>query len=207
MRPHDTAPPQPSPDGLLPGAPQGDFIGPFEVTLAAEVVTNSVRHADTAGGAVVTVRAEIRGDALRVEVEDGGSGGSVARRAPDLLHGGGCGLNLVNALSRRWGVVRDAGTRVWAELAIPAVACDSAGGSAVRTGSHGGVRQAAARAGPLRADNARRRAGAARRARESAATEPARGARDSVAYLHAARASHHHAARTLPRGGDHADAA
>jgi hypothetical protein len=31
----------------------------------------------------------------------------------------GFGLNVVEALSQRWGVDRDAGPRVWAELAIP----------------------------------------------------------------------------------------
>jgi anti-sigma regulatory factor (Ser/Thr protein kinase) len=159
MRPHHTAPPQPTKDGLLPGAPQGDLVGPFELTLAADVdapaaaragvaawmaahvaattladvqllvvelVTNSVRHADTPADAVVSIRVEIQGDAVRVEVADRGSGGSIARRAPDLHAGGGFGLNLVEALSWRWGVDRDAGTRVWAELGIPAVACDHA---------------------------------------------------------------------------------
>jgi hypothetical protein len=67
---------------------------------------------------VVSVRAQVAADVLRLEVEDRGSSGSIARRAPDLQHGGGFGLNLVEALSRRWGVNRDAGTLVWAELAF-----------------------------------------------------------------------------------------
>jgi hypothetical protein len=57
---------------------------------------------------------------MRLEVEDGGIAGSVTPRAPDLEHGGGFGLQVVETLSRRWGVNRDAGTRVWAELAFPA---------------------------------------------------------------------------------------
>jgi anti-sigma regulatory factor (Ser/Thr protein kinase) len=88
--------------------------------LVAELVANSVRHADAPADAVVSVRAHVGADVLRLEVEDRGSSGSIARRAPDLQDGGGFGLNLVETLSRRWGVHRDVGTRVWAEIAFPA---------------------------------------------------------------------------------------
>jgi serine/threonine-protein kinase RsbW len=88
--------------------------------LVVELVANSVRHADAADDAVVSVRAQVRADVLRLEVEDRGSSGSIARRAPDLQHGGGFGLHLVEILSRRWGINRDVGTRVWAEIAFPA---------------------------------------------------------------------------------------
>jgi serine/threonine-protein kinase RsbW len=84
--------------------------------LVVELVANSVRHADVPAGAVVNVRARVGGGVLRLEVEDRGQTGSIAPRAPDLQHGGGFGLNVVDVLSRRWGVDRDAGTRVWAEL-------------------------------------------------------------------------------------------
>jgi serine/threonine-protein kinase RsbW len=88
--------------------------------LVSELVANSVRHADAPAAAVVSVRARVRADVLCLEVEDGGTSGAIARRAPDLSYGGGFGLNVVEVLSRRWGVDRDAGTRVWAELAFPA---------------------------------------------------------------------------------------
>ena len=88
--------------------------------IVGELVANSVRHADAPADAVVSVRAQVAADVLRLEVEDRGSGGSVALRAPDLQHGGGFGLNVVEVLSRRWGVHRDVGTRVWAEIAFPA---------------------------------------------------------------------------------------
>jgi serine/threonine-protein kinase RsbW len=90
--------------------------------LVAELVANSVRHADGPADAVVSVRARVAADVLRLEVEDRGRSGSIVRRAPDLQHGGGFGLNLVETLSRRWGVNRDVGTRVWAEIAFPATA-------------------------------------------------------------------------------------
>jgi serine/threonine-protein kinase RsbW len=88
--------------------------------LVVELVANSVRHGDAPPDAVVRVRADVSADVVRLEVEDRGNAGSVTRRAPDLEHGGGFGLQVVETLSRRWGVNRDAGTRVWAELAFPA---------------------------------------------------------------------------------------
>jgi anti-sigma regulatory factor (Ser/Thr protein kinase) len=87
--------------------------------VVIELVTNSVRHADATDDAAC-VRAQVRPDVLRLEVEDGGHGGPIARRAPDLKHGAGFGLHLVELLCRRWGVQRDTGTRVWAELAFEA---------------------------------------------------------------------------------------
>lgn len=107
--------------------------------LVVELVANSVRQADAPADAALRIRGEIRGDALRLEVEDRGRGGSIARRAADLQHGGGFGMNVVEALSRRWGVDRDAGTRVWAEIGIRAVARDPADRRpAVPTRSNGG---------------------------------------------------------------------
>lgn len=233
MRPHDNAPPQPSRDGPPPAQSHGDLVGPFEITLAAELgapaaaraavgawmaghvaettvadaqllvselVANSVRHADTPADPVVRVRAGIRGDAVRLEVEDGGSGGSIARRTPDMQHGGGFGLNMVEALSRRWGVHRNAGTRVWAEIGIGAPGDPADRGSAMLARSNGDRRPDAASA-QARADEHRRRAGAARRAADKAATEYARRSHHRVAELHAALARHHaHSARTLRRG-------
>ena len=88
--------------------------------LVGELVANSVRHADAPGDAAIRVCADVRADVLYLEVEDRGNGGAITRRAPDLEAGGGFGLNVVEVLSRRWGVNRDAGTRVWAELTFPA---------------------------------------------------------------------------------------
>jgi serine/threonine-protein kinase RsbW len=85
--------------------------------LVAELVTNSVRHADAPADAVVSVRAQVGAGVVRLEVQDRGRSGTITRRAPDLQHGGGFGLNVVEMLSARWGVNRDVGTRVWAELA------------------------------------------------------------------------------------------
>ena len=88
--------------------------------LLSELVANSVRHADAPADEVIRVRADIRADVVRLEVADRGMTGSIAQRTPDLERGGGFGLNVVETLSRRWGVHRDAGTHVWAELAFRA---------------------------------------------------------------------------------------
>jgi anti-sigma regulatory factor (Ser/Thr protein kinase) len=87
--------------------------------LVTELVTNSVRHSGAAAGDHVVVRVELTPGLLRLEVEDSGRGGLIAPRAAGTESTGGFGLNLVQALSERWGVERVAigGTRVWAQLA------------------------------------------------------------------------------------------
>jgi anti-sigma regulatory factor (Ser/Thr protein kinase) len=87
--------------------------------LVGELVANSVVHADVPRDSVVSVRVQLGADALHVEVGDCGRGGTIALRTPDLTNGGGFGLNVVDVVSRRWGVRRHAGTQVWAELAFP----------------------------------------------------------------------------------------
>jgi anti-sigma regulatory factor (Ser/Thr protein kinase) len=94
----------------------GDTLLADAQLVVTELVTTSVRHAVAPADAVITVRAEVRGDILRLEVADLGDSGSIAPCAPDLDRGGGFGLHVVEVLSRRWGVSRGAGTRVWAEL-------------------------------------------------------------------------------------------
>jgi anti-sigma regulatory factor (Ser/Thr protein kinase) len=86
------------------------------VLVASELVANSVRHADLTPEDVIRLGIELASDRVRIEVEDPGSTGAVAPRRPDFANGGGFGLNVVLALSARWGVVRGRTTRVWAEL-------------------------------------------------------------------------------------------
>lgn len=86
--------------------------------LVSELVTNSVRHSGVPEGEDVVVRVDLWRDACRLEVEDPGRDGVIAPQPQDPLEGRGMGLNLVQMLSERWGVVRAAEgpTRVWAQL-------------------------------------------------------------------------------------------
>jgi anti-sigma regulatory factor (Ser/Thr protein kinase) len=89
--------------------------------LVSELVTNSVRHAPLAAGAPIAVSVELFDAFLRVEVEDPGDV-AIGAAAPDLEHGGGFGLYLVETLAQRWGSRHEGGTCVWAELAIASAA-------------------------------------------------------------------------------------
>lgn len=90
--------------------------------LLSELVSNAVLHgragADTAIGIDVRRRAEI----VRVEVTDAGVGFDWERRRRERpRREGGFGLALVERISERWGIERQAGrTRVWFELRVPA---------------------------------------------------------------------------------------
>jgi anti-sigma regulatory factor (Ser/Thr protein kinase) len=86
--------------------------------VVSELVTNSVRHAGLRADDVVGVRAEVMGDGLRVEVEDAGRAGPVARRPPRPGIPGGFGLNIVEKLGVRWGVSLSRGSTVWVELSL-----------------------------------------------------------------------------------------
>ena len=86
--------------------------------LVSELVSNTVRHSGVPEGEEVVVRVRLWRDGLRLEVEDPGRDGVIAPQPPNLLRGGGMGLQLVQTLSERWGVVRAAEgpTCVWAQL-------------------------------------------------------------------------------------------
>ena len=83
--------------------------------IVSELVSNCVRHAHIAGDEPLQLHGWLAADAVRLEVWDPGTEGTVAARQGDDL--GGFGLALVARLSRDWGVDRDArGTTVWLEL-------------------------------------------------------------------------------------------
>jgi anti-sigma regulatory factor (Ser/Thr protein kinase) len=83
--------------------------------LVSELVTNSIRHARTTAEEV-ELRVAVFPDRLRVEVSDRGAGFNRRARTPDRDSASGWGLYLVDQLADRWGVSRDAGTRVWFEI-------------------------------------------------------------------------------------------
>jgi len=85
--------------------------------LVTELVTNSVRHAETDPGDPVRLEVSVHEDRVRVVVEDGGRGFRPRPRTPDSPDEGGWGLHLVEEVSERWGVSDGGRTRVWLELA------------------------------------------------------------------------------------------
>jgi serine/threonine-protein kinase RsbW len=82
--------------------------------VLSELVTNSVRHSGLDGDAMLRIAASLAGGVLRLEVIDEGDGAVVVR--PPSIAGGGFGLNVVEMLSRAWGVEREDTTRVWVEM-------------------------------------------------------------------------------------------
>jgi anti-sigma regulatory factor (Ser/Thr protein kinase) len=100
--------------------------------LVTELVTNSVRHAETAA---VRLRVMVAGDVVRVEVTDAGRGFIPSPRAPTETREGGWGLYLVDRLADRWGVAREGITRVWFEIGRRASALG--GGAPMRFAASG----------------------------------------------------------------------
>jgi anti-sigma regulatory factor (Ser/Thr protein kinase) len=82
--------------------------------VATELVNNAVIHGDGR----ITLRAELRDDAVRVEVIDEGTGNAPKIREQERTDDpGGRGLRIVEALSTRWGTFEGT-THVWADVAL-----------------------------------------------------------------------------------------
>jgi two-component sensor histidine kinase len=81
-----------------------------------EVVTNSVRHGEVGDGGRIECCVRLDDERVRVDVFDTGRQGTPRLRTPDLRHGEGWGLFLVDSLASRWGATHDPGLRVWFEL-------------------------------------------------------------------------------------------
>jgi len=85
--------------------------------LTSELVTNAVKY----GGSRATLDAAVPGGVLRVAIADENPALPVVGLRPSFEAEGGRGLQLVSALSNRWGVeaTADGGKAVWFELEIP----------------------------------------------------------------------------------------
>lgn len=89
--------------------------------VVAELVANAVRHARPLQDGTVRIRWKTKGDAVEVEVTDGG-GPTVPKPAPRVLWApSGRGLRIVRSLAHEWGVLEDdrKGVTVWAALGAP----------------------------------------------------------------------------------------
>ena len=84
--------------------------------IASELISNSVLHAGLDEHELVSMRVAVSGSAVRIEVEDRGRG-FTPRAVPEHGAGlGGLGLELVDRVASRWGIVRTRTTLVWAEI-------------------------------------------------------------------------------------------
>ena len=85
--------------------------------VVSELVTNAVKHAGMEPTDRIELSASRSPGRVRVEVGDCGPGfDAPPGHTPGLEEPSGWGLYLVDRLADRWGVQRDAGTRVWTEF-------------------------------------------------------------------------------------------
>ncbi len=102
----------------LAGRLPEDQLGDVRL-LVSELVTNSLRHAELGPEDSILLTVTVEDATIRVAVSDHGKGFDYHRAATDPSDVDGWGLYLVDTLSDRWGVDKDADggpTRVWFEL-------------------------------------------------------------------------------------------
>jgi len=97
--------------GWLGGCPRADEA----ILVASEFAANSVLHSSSRDGGEFTLRAEVRADRIRIEVEDAGGQWRHGSRGDSRPHG----LDVVTAIAGpgNWGIDGDArGRTAWATL-------------------------------------------------------------------------------------------
>jgi len=82
----------------------------------SELVTNAIIHAEAEPNQELRLDVQLDADTLRVTVTDPGNGFDPPQ--PSAGDESGWGLYIVDRLSRRWGVDRAHGTRVWFEMPV-----------------------------------------------------------------------------------------
>jgi anti-sigma regulatory factor (Ser/Thr protein kinase) len=86
--------------------------------LVSELVTNAIEHVP--GDQDIAITVSLRGDRVRVEVNDGGPGFTYRKRESDDPKGSGWGLHFVDLLSESWGAMTQDGASVWFEMPVRA---------------------------------------------------------------------------------------
>jgi len=97
--------------GWLDGCPRADEA----ILIASEFAANSVLHSASRDGGTFTLRAEVRADRLRIEVEDAGGPWRDGLRDESRPHG----FDVVTAIAgpENWGIDGDTrGRTAWATL-------------------------------------------------------------------------------------------
>lgn len=98
-----------------------DALAGDAVLVVSELLSNAITHARPLPGANIQVAWALGDDAIEVAVSDGGAATTPARTHASVSALGGRGLDIVEYVSRRWGVRSDdSGQTVWAVLAAPA---------------------------------------------------------------------------------------
>jgi len=91
------------------------------VLVVSELLSNAIRHARPLPGASVQVAWAVDDGAIEVAVSDGGAPTRPYPAHASVSALGGRGLDIVQYLSRTWGVRTDPdGLTVWAVLPVPA---------------------------------------------------------------------------------------
>jgi anti-sigma regulatory factor (Ser/Thr protein kinase) len=103
-------------DDLEGGLP-ADQLGDVRL-LVSELVTNAIEHVP--GDQDIAITVSLRGDRVRVEVNDGGPGFTYRKRESDDPKGSGWGLHFVDLLSESWGAMTQDGASVWFEMPVRA---------------------------------------------------------------------------------------
>lgn len=92
------------------------------VLLTSELATNAVQHSQSGDGGTFTLSVHASGERVRVCIADEGSDEPPCACRTNLQGTSGRGLPLLEALSHRWGFVRQNGANiVWFELVLVTV--------------------------------------------------------------------------------------
>jgi anti-sigma regulatory factor (Ser/Thr protein kinase) len=92
------------------------------VLLTSELATNAVIHSHSGAGGAFTLTVSCAADRVQVCVQDDGSHSPPCVCGTDLHASGGRGLPLLEAIARRWGLIRESGAnQVWFELGLDLV--------------------------------------------------------------------------------------
>jgi anti-sigma regulatory factor (Ser/Thr protein kinase) len=89
-------------------------------SVAAELVSNAVRHASALADGTVRLHWQVREGVVEVEVTDGGGQTRPQPLPPSTWSASGRGLRIVRSLAHEWGVLEStSGRTVWASVGGP----------------------------------------------------------------------------------------
>lgn len=118
LRPAESAPAAARDEIATRMAARPDDVTTDVQLLVSELVTNALRHAGLDSDDRIFLKLSESQDSVRVEVCDPGRGESEPRASDKPGLRGGFGLWLVNQISSRWGVRRNARRCVWFEMPL-----------------------------------------------------------------------------------------